>query len=387
MSINSSRKSGAGGTPPELPVPPVGSPDIPSGPEVSVAGSAGTGADAGSPGVVGGAGTAEGGAGAAKDAAGAAKGAGGAGRAAGGAGKGGAGVSEVAADAGAGRSGAPAGGAPELERRTPPRPWGPDSLSWRRGIAWRAALTSRATLLMQVAHPVVGAGVADHSEFLEDRWGRIMSTAASARRFSGLEGPEAALDEGARLRKVHRDIGGTDSKGRRYHALDPEAYLWVAATGYWAGTAIRRMHDCEFEDVIEDQLYREWTDQARVLRIPERVIPATRPEFWTWFDHIVNDVLERNWTTDLLLELDRHPMPPHPRFPLPKLLWNVPATPLAALLRLTTAGYLPPVLRERLGVTWDYPRAARFATLVAVTDGLDRVLPEKVRYPLSARTG
>lgn len=33
--------------------------------------------------------------------------------------------------------------------------------------------TSRSTLLLQVAHPVVGAGVADHSEFLGDRWGRL----------------------------------------------------------------------------------------------------------------------------------------------------------------------------------------------------------------------
>ncbi|MEV0360884.1 oxygenase MpaB family protein [Nocardia sp. NPDC050697] len=278
------------------------------------------------------------------------------------------------------------GAEPASGRRTPPRPWGPTSLSWKRGIAWRTALASRATLLMQVAHPVVGAGVADHSEFLKDRWGRITSTAAAARRFSGLEGEQAALDEGARLRRLHRDISGTDAKGRAYHALDPEAYLWVAATGYWAGTAIRRLHDIEFAAPVEDQLYREWTDQARVLRIPERVIPASRPEFWSWFDHIVEDVLERNETTDLLIELDRHPLPPHPRFPLPGPVWNLPALPLAALLRLTTAGYLPPALRARLGLTWDYPRAARFATVVAVTDGLDRVLPERIRYPLSART-
>ncbi|MFC8046204.1 oxygenase MpaB family protein [Nocardia sp. NPDC057353] len=280
-----------------------------------------------------------------------------------------------------------ASSAPDASRRVQPRPWGPDSMSWKRGIAWRTALASRATLLMQVAHPVVGAGVADHSEFLKDRWGRITSTAAAARRFSGLDGEQAALDEGARLRRLHRDIGGTDAKGRAYHALDPEAYLWVAATGYWAGSAIRRLHGAEFDAATEDQLYREWTDQARVLRIPERVIPAGRPEFWTWFDHIVNDVLERNWTTDLLIELDRQPMPPHPNFRLPKPIWNIPALPMAALLRLTTVGYLPPVLRERLGLTWDYPRAARFAAVVAVTDGLDRVLPERIRYPLSARTG
>ncbi|WP_432420583.1 oxygenase MpaB family protein [Nocardia carnea] len=74
------------------------------------------------------------------------------------------------------------------------------------------------------------------------RWARIRSTDASARRFSGLEGPAAAIEEGQRPRRVHREIRGVDAAGRRYHALDANAYLWVAATGYWAGAVVRRLH-------------------------------------------------------------------------------------------------------------------------------------------------
>ncbi|MGW1737238.1 hypothetical protein ACWCPQ_00350 [Nocardia sp. NPDC001965] len=40
-----------------------------------------------------------------------------------------------------------ASGPPQL------RPWGPDSLSRRQGIDWKTALTARAVLLLQVAHP------------------------------------------------------------------------------------------------------------------------------------------------------------------------------------------------------------------------------------------
>ncbi|MFI2229395.1 oxygenase MpaB family protein [Nocardia testacea] len=271
-------------------------------------------------------------------------------------------------------------GAPE------PRPWGPESLSWRQGIDWKTALTARAVLLLQVAHPVVGAGVADHSEFLSDRWARIIATAAATRRFSGLEGADAALAEGRRLRELHRTISGVDDRGRKYHALNADAYLWVAATGYWAGSAVRRRHGQEFAPEVEDALYAEWTDQARVLRIPERVIPADRTAFDSYFDTMVADLLERNRTTDLLLDLDRHPMPPHPRFPLPRWVWNIPAVPVAALLRLTTAGYLPPPLRDRLGIAWDLGRARRFDALVAALNSVDRVLPPAVRYPLRSRT-
>lgn len=263
------------------------------------------------------------------------------------------------------------------------RPWSPDSLSRRQGIDWRAALTSRSVLLLQVAHPVVGAGVADHSEFLSDRWGRIRSTAASARRFSGLEGGQAAIDEGERLRRVHRDISGVDDLGRRYHALDADAYLWVAATGYWASAIVRRVHGRQFAPALEDALYAEWIDQARVLRIPDRVIPPGRDAFQRYFEATVASVLERNRTTDLLIELDRRPMPSPPELRLLIWVWNIPAVPLATLLRLTTGGYLPPVLRARLGIDWPAERGRRFDRLVAVSNLLDRLLPDKARYPLS----
>lgn len=253
-------------------------------------------------------------------------------------------------------------------------------------MSWKTALTSRAVLLLQVAHPVVGAGVADHSEFLADRWGRIRSTAASARRFSGLDGPGAAVDEGQRLRRVHREIKGVDARGRRYHALDSHAYLWVAATGYWASAVVRQIHGQEFDDATEAALYAEWTDQARVLRIPDRVIPADRAAFRAYFDHTVDSVLERNSTTDLLIELDRHPMPPPPELTVPRWMWNMPAVPVAALLRLTTAGYLPPILRPRLGIAWPVERARRFDRLMRMMNRVDPLLPERMRYPLSGRS-
>ncbi|MBF6348007.1 DUF2236 domain-containing protein [Nocardia flavorosea] len=84
--------------------------------------------------------------------------------------------------------------------------------------------------------------------------------------------------------------------------------------------------------------------------------PTDRAAFRTYIDHTVATGLERNSTTDLLIELDRHPMPPPPELRVPRWLWNVPAVPVAALLRLTTAGYLPPVLRPRLGVEWSPAR-------------------------------
>lgn len=266
------------------------------------------------------------------------------------------------------------------------RPIGPGSATWRWGVDWRAVLASRAILLLEVAHPVVGAGVMDHSEFLSDRWSRITRTLASVRRINGFHGSEAAVAEGLRLREIHRDISGTDARGRRYHALNADAYLWVHATGYAGPAQVRRLFDGRVDDEREEALFREWRDLAGVLRIPERVVPRSRTEFWDHYRHTVADVLERNDATDLLLELDRHPMPVPPKLHTPQVVWNGFAVPLAALLRLTTAGTMPPELRERLSVAWSPARERQFDRAVTAVRALDRVLPEAVRHPVARRT-
>ncbi|MCM6774003.1 DUF2236 domain-containing protein [Nocardia sp. CDC159] len=263
---------------------------------------------------------------------------------------------------------------------------GPGSATWRWGVDWRVALASRAVLLLEVAHPVVGAGVIDHSEFLSDRWARISRTFASARRVAGFHGPDAAVAEGQRLREVHRTISGVDAHGRPYHALNADAYLWVHATGYAGPAVVRRAFGDRVEADREEALFREWQDLAGILRIPGRVVPRTRAEFWTYYEHTVETVLERNAATDLILELDRKPMPVPPNLTVPQPVWNGLATPLAALLRLTTAGMLAPTLRARLGVPWSSAREKRFGRVVSTVRVLDRLLPERIRHPAAERT-
>src|SRR5258705_5763445 len=114
----------------------------------------------------------------------------------------------------------------------PPEPPGPDSLSWRYAGDLRAALLLPRAALLEAMHPVVGAGLADFSSFMSDPWGRGNRTRESM--ITSVYGGPAAAAETARLRKLHRRFKGTDEQGRRYSALDPEAYTWVWATVYQA---------------------------------------------------------------------------------------------------------------------------------------------------------
>ncbi len=45
-------------------------------------------------------------------------------------------------------------------------------------------------------------------------------------------GGDRAVEEGRRLRRLHKDFRGTDTRDRPYHALNPAPYAWVHATGF-----------------------------------------------------------------------------------------------------------------------------------------------------------
>jgi uncharacterized protein (DUF2236 family) len=103
--------------------------------------------------------------------------------------------------------------------------YGPESEAWR--LNREAMLLLGAgprALLMQIAHPAVAAGVAEHSNFRADPWRRLSATLRSY--LTIVYGPApAAKAEIRRLNELHRGI-----VGQGYSARDPELSLWVHAT-------------------------------------------------------------------------------------------------------------------------------------------------------------
>lgn len=263
---------------------------------------------------------------------------------------------------------------------------GPSSLTWRYAGDWRGVFGGRSTLLLQVAHPVVGAGVADHSDFLDDRWGRLRRTLESTFDFLGYRGEERGRTEAARLREIHRDIKGVDAGGRRYHALNPEAYLWVHATLYHGMVETQRVFGRPLGPAKEAALFAEWRDLALALGITERHLPDGPAAFRTYFDGMVEDRLERNETVDLLIRLDREPLPPPPNWPLPRAAWTGIALPPGRLFRATGVATLPPVLRDRFGLRWTSSDQRRFDAFARSVRLAGALTPEPLLYsPVAAR--
>jgi uncharacterized protein (DUF2236 family) len=81
-------------------------------------------------------------------------------------------------------------------------------------------------LLMQSLHPLAMAGVADHSGFEGDPWGRLQRTSyfLAVTTFGTAVDAERMV---AAVRSVHETVVGTAPDGRPYRASDPHLLKWV----------------------------------------------------------------------------------------------------------------------------------------------------------------
>ncbi len=272
--------------------------------------------------------------------------------------------------------------------RTGPVPPPPGGVLWSLAGDVRGLLMLPAALTLQVAHPAVGAGVDEHSVFRTDPWGRGERSLRSLQLW--VYGGEAAAEEGRRLRTLHRTIQGTDTRGRRYHALTPANYAWVHATGFPVYQHAARYLVRPLGEAQERALYREWLQVGRILGIHDRDMPQTIEEFWPYYRSVLADEIERTPVVEDLVATDR-PVPPPDRGPLAvrlllRALWPVLLPPLARFRRFVTVGLMPPEAREAIGLAWGDAEERRLRRFCALVRRVVPVLPERLRYlPLARR--
>jgi uncharacterized protein (DUF2236 family) len=225
------------------------------------------------------------------------------------------------------------------------------------------------SMVMQVAHPVVGAGVGEHSVFRTDPWGRLAHSLEST--MTLVRGGPAAAAEGARLREVHRGIGGVDERGRRYHALHPGAYAWVHLILFERLVTMRRIFGRPLTAPQRAALYGEIVDLGLAMGIRRHHMPADERAFWPYLAHVLDDVLEDHPTAHAFLDVLRHSAIPHPRWPATLArAWPPIGRGIGGFSHFLAVGTLPGALRARLGLEWT---AAQERRLVRMGRGVARL--------------
>jgi uncharacterized protein (DUF2236 family) len=265
----------------------------------------------------------------------------------------------------------------------PPREAAAGLIPPRDGITWRVAgdvrlfASSGYALLLQVMHPSVGAGVAQHSNFKADPWGRLVRTLdyTSSVIYGG---PELAWEMGRRVREMHEQIRGVRPDGRSYRALDPGPYAWVHAT-LAVGIVQGHQRFCGALTPEEtEELWSEWRRMGRLSGVGDDDLPETWSDAIVYFDGVVDHELEETEAArDVLAALRGPAAPPLPW--LPASAWHLLRWPPGRAAWLATVGMLPPVLRDRLQIDWRADRELRFRLLARASRASRPLLPPQAR--------
>jgi len=202
-------------------------------------------------------------------------------------------------------------------------------------------------VLLQVAHPLVAAGVSDHSQVGHDLWHRLVQTlrALYLIAFGTKEEAERAAEM---VQAVHTRVHGCTRTqlgrfppGTPYSAGDPELMLWVHATLVQASLAAYERFVGPLSHEDRERYYQEMALVARLFGTPAGVIPRSLADFREYFAAEINGrtiaVTAPAQEVAAVILAAQLPVP---------LRVFVPAH------RLSSAALLPPRLRDQYGLRW-----------------------------------
>jgi uncharacterized protein (DUF2236 family) len=215
-------------------------------------------------------------------------------------------------------------------------------------------------LLMQIAHPDVARGVAEHSRFREERFGRLLRTLRPM--FAIAFGTrEQALEAVSTINRIHDDVAGPG-----YRASDPALLLWVLATLIDTGLV---MYERFVRPLARDEAQAYYEDMRRfglLFGLAPEQMPATVEGLRAYVEEMCTSLRVSDEAREIASAL----------FDGGLLL-----TPGTAPMRQLTAGLLHPALRGQFGLSWG-PRRERALRMLA---GTSRIvvprLPRRLRAP------
>lgn len=228
-----------------------------------------------------------------------------------------------------------------------------------------------AALLLQVAHPLVAAGVDQHSDFRRDPVGRLHRTVDTtlAVVFGTPEQARRALE---RINERHVSVRGRSAGGGAYDARDPALLLWVQTTLVLTSL---RLYELVMGPLAADDREAYWAETipiAAALGIPRSMLPPTIAAL----ERHEREVLEREVIPDATSRgVGRAVLRPFGWIP-DAAYW--PSDVLAA-------GLLPPRLRAAFGLRWRRRERVAFRAAIAALRLLRAVLPERLTVVPQAR--
>jgi uncharacterized protein (DUF2236 family) len=261
----------------------------------------------------------------------------------------------------------------------------PGGITWTIAGERMALLAWPRAILLQLAHPLVAAGIAQHSGFRASTFAplvRLQATVGAMRQLVFGSDDEASAVI-ARIRAVHdrvhgalADGAGTHAGGARYSAHDPALLLWVHATLLDSHVRILEPLLRPFTADERDRYCREAGSFAVLLGAAAVDVPRTWQQLQDYMTaemasgRVTVGADARVLSGDIL------------RSSLGRMLW-----PLQRAGELVTIGSLPPAIRSSYGFGWNDARERRRQRVLAALRAVRAATPDRVaRWPEARQT-
>ena len=237
-------------------------------------------------------------------------------------------------------------------------------------------------ILLQLAHPLIAAGVHDHSSFRATPLAAVARLHGTVRAMLGLtfgsDAERARVVEG--ILSIHRRVNGQlpvavgpFAAGTYYTAEDPALVQWVHVTLLDSVPLVYSLLVAPLSEADRDAYCADAASIAIALGAREEEVPRT------WSD--AQAQLQRMYSSGMLAvsgqarELGLAVVAP----PVGRLL------PGGSLNRIVTLGLLPPDLRTQYGFAWTERDQRRFERMIRLLRAVRRVLPDRLAHWRDAR--
>jgi uncharacterized protein (DUF2236 family) len=223
-------------------------------------------------------------------------------------------------------------------------------------------------ILLQLAHPAVARGVAEHSTFTDRPINRLQGTLTYV--YAVVYGTDEQVKEvRRRVNRAHAPVHRpADGKSPGYNAYDAELQLWVTATLYdTAVTVIEKIYG-PLDDDSADAMYRDYAKLGTTLQLPERMWPEDRAAFARYWDGRIRTLR----ADENAVRFGRALL-----YPQRAALWYRAIMPFA---RFLTAGLLPDQLRQDFGLAWSDRHERSFNRTMKVLAVTYPKLPLRIRH-------
>jgi uncharacterized protein (DUF2236 family) len=254
--------------------------------------------------------------------------------------------------------------------------FGPGSMTWRVHGHPTMLIGGLRSLLVQALNPLAMAGVAQHSNYKENPWGRLMRTTDYV--MTTTYGDTAAAHEAvAKVQAIHERVNGVDEvTGLPYSANDPDLLLWVHCAEVDSFLAAYKAFGPRLEQEDADRYVSEMARLGELFGIPAEALPRSEAELDDYMD---SQELDGTPAAKDAMRFILFPPLPWPGGRLPqvpaKRLLLIPGRAGYSLYSLATIAILPQRVRRAYRLPWVPVTPLLKASVFALTRTMRFVFP------------